>query len=319
MSEHCELCEGARLTTWYHEDEVCWVADCEICAVPMVVWRRHGTDPTDEERRHMSDALAGVADRVLGARNWSFDGVMRQIPDHFHVHARDRLWWQRRMMGIVRRISFRDRSDAGRQLAQRLEELDLDDPVIEGMARGGIPVGFEIAAKLGSPLDVIVVRKLGHPAQPELGMGALAEGGVRVVNEELVARLEVSDELIDRVATAEEAELERRLAVYRGRRPPVEISNRTVVLVDDGLATGFTALAALRSLRERGARRCVLAVPVAPPGAVAKLENEADQIVCLAVTERFFGISEWYSDFRQVSDEEVVALLEESRPTGTTS
>jgi predicted phosphoribosyltransferase len=319
MSKRCELCEAAKLTTWYHDDDVCWVAECEICAVPMVVWRRHGTDPPETERQHMSEALATVADRVLGARNWSFDGVMRQIPDHFHVHARDRFWWQRRMMGIVRKMSFRDRTDAGRQLAERLEGLGVEDPVVEGMARGGVPVGFEIALKLGAPLDVVVVRKLGHPAQPELGMGALSEGGVRVVNDELVARLGVPDDLIDRVASQEQAELERRLAVYRGARPPVEIEDRTVVLVDDGLATGFTALAALRSLRERGARRCVLAVPVAPPGAVAKMESVADQVVCLAVTERFFGISEWYSDFRQVSDDEVVALLERSRASGTPS
>jgi len=205
---------------------------------------------------------------------------------------------------------FRDRSDAGRQLAASLEKLDLGDAVVLGMARGGVPVAFEIASALNAPLDVIVVRKLGHPDQPELGLGALAEGGVRVVNAPLVEQLEVPEATIDRVASAESAELERRLAAYRGDRPAVEVAGRAAIVVDDGLATGFTALAAIESLRRRGARRVVLAVPVGPPGAVATLERAADDVVCLEVSERFFGISEWYVDFGQVQDEEVVDLLE---------
>lgn len=205
---------------------------------------------------------------------------------------------------------FRDRTDAGKQLAARLKKFQLGRPVIVGMARGGVPVALEIADVLGAPLDVIVVRKLGHPSQPELGMGALAEGGVRVLNTVLISHLEVSEALIDQVAAKEGAELERRLAAYRGERSAVEVTDRSVVVVDDGLATGFTALAAVESLRRRGAGPVVLAVPVAPPSAIAALEVAADDVVCLDMSERFSGISEWYADFRQVSDEEVVQLLE---------
>lgn len=205
---------------------------------------------------------------------------------------------------------FRDRTDAGRQLAARLAGMELDRPLVFGMARGGVPVAFEIAKALEAPLDVIVVRKLGHPSQPELGMGAIAEGGVRVVNRSLVSQLEVPESLIDRVADREAEELERRLATYRGGRPPEPIEGRTVVVVDDGLATGFTALAAVESLRKRGAKRVVLAVPVGPPGAVMALRASADDVVCVDVSERFFGISEWYMDFHQVPDEEVIKLLE---------
>jgi putative phosphoribosyl transferase len=206
-------------------------------------------------------------------------------------------------------MTFRDRADAGRQLAGRLRGLELEHPVVEAMARGGVPVGYQIARVLRAPLDVIVVRKLGHPSQPELGLGALAEGGVRVVNTRLVSQLQVGEEVIDRVASLEEIELGRRLAAYRGDRHPVEVTGRTVVVVDDGLATGFTALAAIEAMRRRGASRVVLAVPVAPPGALSMMHSAADDVVCLEATERFFGISEWYGDFRQVPDEEVVALL----------
>jgi putative phosphoribosyl transferase len=207
-------------------------------------------------------------------------------------------------------MAFRDRADAGERLAEELANLRLEDPVVLGMARGGIPVGFEVARKLEAPLEVIVVRKLGHPRQPELGMGAIAEGGVRVVNERLVEQLGVTGELLDRVAAREATELERRLSTYRGGRRPVSVEGRTAVVVDDGLATGFTALAAVKAVRGRGARRVVVAVPVAPPAPVRALEREADEVVCLEVTEHFFGLSEWYRDFRQVSDAEVVSLLE---------
>jgi putative phosphoribosyl transferase len=209
-------------------------------------------------------------------------------------------------------LTFRDRTDAGIQLGEQLAKLDLPDPVVVGMARGGIPVGFEIAKAFEAPLDVIVVRKLGHPAQPELGLGALAEGGVRVINTDLVSQLQVPQSLIDQVAAREQIELDRRVSAYLGDRPAVAVNGRTVIVVDDGLATGFTALAAVEAMRKRGARRVVLAVPVAPPSAVATLRAVADEVACLDVTERFFGISEWYSDFRQVSDDEVVELLEKA-------
>jgi putative phosphoribosyl transferase len=211
-------------------------------------------------------------------------------------------------------MTFLDRRDAGQRLAALLEDRvagvrDRDKPVVVGMARGGVPVAFEVAHALDAPLDVVVVRKLGHPRQPELGLGAIAEDGVRVVNAELARQLEVDEHMIDAVAAREATELDRRLHAYRGDRPPVPVEGRTAIVVDDGLATGFTARAAVEVMRRRGATRVVLAVPVAPPGAVAALRNVADDVVCVETTRRFVGISEWYSDFHQVSDEEVARLL----------
>jgi putative phosphoribosyl transferase len=218
-------------------------------------------------------------------------------------------WSARPKRGSKTTMAFRNRTEAGRVLGEKLARLGLEPPVVLGMARGGVPVAFEVARVLRAPLDVLVVRKLGYPSQPELGIGAIAEGGIRVVNDRLVSQLHVGDELIDRVASHEGRELERRLSVYRGDRDAVEVRGRTVIVVDDGLATGSTAVAAVRALKARGAGRVVLAVPVAPPGAVEALRAEADDVVCVEVTERFFGISEWYDDFHQVSDEEVVRLL----------
>jgi len=209
-------------------------------------------------------------------------------------------------------VTFVDRRDAGRRLAALLAGVTGEGeapPVVVGMARGGVPVACEIARALGAPLDVVVVRKLGHPDQPELGLGAIAESGVRLVNAVLVEQLHVTDAVIDAVAARELDELERRLHVYRGDRPPVAVAGRTVVLVDDGLATGFTARAAVEVMRRRGAARVVLAVPVGPPAAVAALEAVADEVVCAEVTEQFFGISEWYEDFHQVGDDEVARLV----------
>src|ERR1700722_19720067 len=210
-------------------------------------------------------------------------------------------------------MAFVDRRDAGRRLAALLLEsvvagslnddgsIEGERSVVMGMARGGGPVGFEVASALGSPLDVVVVRKLGHPQQPELGLGAIAEDGVRLVNDALVDKLEVPDDVIDAVAARQTIELERRLAAYRGDRPPVPVQGRTAVVVDDGLATGFTARAAVEVMRRRSAARVVLAVPVAPPDAVEALSTVADEVVCIETTERFFGLSEWYEDFTQVS------------------
>ncbi len=217
-------------------------------------------------------------------------------------------------------MAFLDRRDAGRRLAAVLKDSGAiagtgpdrspeESPVVMGMARGGVPVAFEVAAALGAPLDVLVVRKLGHPRQPELGLGAIAEDGVRVLNSALVRRLAVPDDVIDAVTRRETVELERRLVAYRGARPPVPVRGRTAVVVDDGLATGFTARAAIEVVRSRGAARVVLAVPVAPPDTVATLGEVADDVVCVDVTEHFFGLSEWYDDFAQVSDDEVARLL----------
>ncbi len=209
-------------------------------------------------------------------------------------------------------MRFRDRADAGRTLGPLVAALDLDRPVVLGMARGGVAVASEVATELGAPLDVLVVRKLGYPPQPELAMGALGEGGVRVVNAELLAQLGVPETVVDEVATSEALELDRRLHAYRGDRPPLDVRGRSVVVVDDGLATGATARAAVSVVRARGATPVVLAVPVAPPAAVRALQADADDVVCAEVSARFLGIGEWYDDFRQVSDDEVRRLLDES-------
>ena len=209
-------------------------------------------------------------------------------------------------------MRFRDRSDAGRQLAAAIRDELSPDPgtaVVVGMARGGVSVAYEVAHGLGAPLDVVVVRKLGHPRQPELGMGAIAEEGVRLVNDTLVHQLRVTDEMLDTVAARERPELERRVEAYRGGRPPVAVDGRLAIVVDDGLATGFTARAAVEVVRRRRAARVVLGVPVGPPDTVAELRGVADDVVCVEVSDHFVGLSEWYDDFHQVSDAEVARLL----------
>lgn len=206
-------------------------------------------------------------------------------------------------------VPFRDRLDAGSRLADALGPLALDRPVVLGMARGGVAVAAVVARVLEAPLDVLVVRKLGHPRQPELALGAIGEGGVRVLNAALVAQLAVPERVIEDVAAREGAELERRLAAYRGGRPALDLSGRTAVVVDDGLATGATARAAVAVVRRQDAARVVLGVPVAPPAAVALLQTVADDVVCVEVSERFTGLSQWYDEFHQVTDEEVRALL----------
>jgi predicted phosphoribosyltransferase len=214
-------------------------------------------------------------------------------------------------------VAFVDRRDAGRQLAAllaRSRRFGIDErrdqpPVVLGMARGGVPVAFEVAAALEAPLEVVVVRKLGYPRQPELGLGAIAEDGVRLVNDALVRRLQVTQDMLDGVAARQKIELDRRLAVYRGDRPPVSVAGRTAIVVDDGLATGFTARAAVEVMRRRAAARVVVGVPVAPPDALEALGEVADDVVCVETTSRFFGLSEWYEDFAQVDDDEVARLL----------
>jgi predicted phosphoribosyltransferase len=204
---------------------------------------------------------------------------------------------------------FADRAHAGRRLAEVLAPWAATSPVVVGMARGGVPVAYEVARALGAPLDVVVVRKLGHPDQPELGLGALGEDGVRIVNAPMVARLAVPDEVIDSVAGRETVELERRRDLYRGGRPPVTVTGRPVIVVDDGLATGFTARAAVEVMRRRRAGRVVVAVPVGSPEAVASLGDVADDVVVVETAEEFSGISQCYGDFRQLGDDEVARLL----------
>jgi putative phosphoribosyl transferase len=204
---------------------------------------------------------------------------------------------------------FSDRSDAGRRLARRLERLRGEDVVVLGLPRGGVPVAFEIAEALDAPLDVIVVRKLPVPSQPELGMGAIGEGGVRIVNEAIVRAALVSARELTTIETVERAELDRQLGCYRGGRQRVPLIGRTAIVVDDGIATGATAWAACRVARLLGARRVVMAVPVAPPRWTVELRDVADQQICLDTPAPFYGIGEWYRDFTQVTDAEVADYL----------
>jgi putative phosphoribosyl transferase len=204
---------------------------------------------------------------------------------------------------------FRDRRDGGRQLAARLAHLRDADPIVVGLPRGGLPVAFEVARALGAPLDVIVVRKLGVPFQPELGMGAIGEGGVRVLNDDVVRLARVGPAEIEEVETRERRELERRAHLYRSGRPMIPLAGRTVIVVDDGIATGGTARAALEVARAHGASRVVLAVPVAPPETVAELSSVADEIVTVDTPSPFSAVGQWYTQFTQVDDDEVVAYL----------
>jgi putative phosphoribosyl transferase len=211
-------------------------------------------------------------------------------------------------------MRFRDRADAGRQLAWRLQQYRTEAPVVVGLPRGGMPVAAEVAHALEAPLDVLVVRKLGCPWQPELALGAVGEGGALVLNPALIASIGLAPHDLADVIRAERGELERRLARYRGNRPAVPVAGRTVIVVDDGLATGATARAAIRVLRQREARRIVLAVPVAPPETVTALGVVADAVVALDTPRAFLAIGQCYDDFGQTSDQEVTRLLGAREP-----
>ena len=208
---------------------------------------------------------------------------------------------------------FEDREDAGRKLAERLSRYRDERPVVFALPRGGVPVGYEIASSLGVPLEVLVARKLGAPGQPEFGIGAVAPDGVRVLNEEVVRRLGIPDEYVERITEWETAEVERRLRHFRGERPEPDVRGRTVILVDDGLATGVTARAAIEALRRREPRRLVLAAPVCAAQTAELLAPEVDELVCLEVPPDLGAIGFWYRDFAQTPDEEVIELLERAR------
>jgi putative phosphoribosyl transferase len=216
-------------------------------------------------------------------------------------------------MSVVHR--FRDRHEAGRELAARLEQLRSERPLVLGLPRGGVPVAYEVATALGAPLDVIVVRKLGVPFQPELGMGAIGERGVKVLNESIVDAARVTAAELAAVEAQEAREVARRARRYRGDRPAADVNGRTVVIVDDGLATGGTARAAIRIARAQGAARIVLAVPVGAPEVVRALEDDADFVVAVLEPAHLGGVGAWYVDFTQTSDNEVVTLLAAARAT----
>jgi putative phosphoribosyl transferase len=207
-------------------------------------------------------------------------------------------------------VRFQDRRDAGRRLASLLGSFRDELPVIVGIPRGGVPVAAEVARELGAPLDVTVVRKIGAPQNPEFAIGALAEGGVHVLSDRTVRALGFSAAALQALIARAEGELVERLLRYRGAREPAPLSGRTVILVDDGLATGLSALAAVQSLRTRGATHVILAVPVAAPESAEELRRHADEVVCVEEPAELWAVGYWYEDFRPTTDEEVSTLLE---------
>ncbi len=211
-------------------------------------------------------------------------------------------------------VRFRDRRDAGRRLAAALRSEVGRDVLVLGLARGGVPVAYEVAQRLRAPLDVLVVRKLGLPGQEELAMGAIGPGGAILLNEQVVRPLQVPKAVIDRVAAREQREVERRERAYRGGRPVLDVRGRHVVVVDDGLATGASMRAAVASLRKQGARRITVAVPVGSPESCEDLLAEADDVLCMATPESFCAIGPFYEDFSPTSDEEVRDLLARGQP-----
>ena len=206
---------------------------------------------------------------------------------------------------------FADRIDAGERLAKGLAHLAGSECVVLAIPRGGVIVGEVIARELGAPLDVVVPRKIGAPGNPELAIGAVAPG-IRVLDPRMVGALGVTDRYLDREIAEQEAEIERRQRAYRGGRPPQPVEGRVAIVVDDGVATGSTAVAALRWARARGAERVVLAVPVAPPQSLERLRAEADEVVVLETPQPFLAVGEWYRDFDQTTDEQVVSALARS-------
>lgn len=215
--------------------------------------------------------------------------------------------------GLARRnarSTFRDRREAGQVLAEELASYrGMDDLVVLGLARGGVPVGWEVASHLGAPLDVFLVRKLGVPQWQELAMGAIAIGGGVVVNDSLIRNLGISDEQLAAAIERETEELQRREQAYRGGRPPIDIAGKTAILVDDGIATGASMRAAVRAVRAAEPAQVVVAVPVGPPSACRELAEEADDVVCATMPPGFEAVGQVFEDFHQVTDDEVRELL----------
>jgi len=206
--------------------------------------------------------------------------------------------------------AFRNRAEAGQQLADRLEEYaGRDDIIVLGLPRGGVPVAYEVAKRLRAPLDVFIVRKLGVPGFEELAAGAIASGGVRVLNEDVMRAIPYASEAIEAITTKETGELQRREQIYREGRPAPELRDKIVILVDDGLATGATMRAAVKALRQRSAAKIIVAVPVAPPDTCQELAQEADEVICLSTPPFFQAVGQYYDDFSQTGDDDVRELL----------
>jgi putative phosphoribosyl transferase len=209
---------------------------------------------------------------------------------------------------------FKDRNHAGQILAKRLERYSAqNDILVMALPRGGVPVAFEIARELSAPLDVFLVRKLGLPGHPELAMGAIASGGIRVLNEDVIHGLSVPEDVIASVAESELQELERREQAYRGKQPGLDVHGKTIILVDDGLATGASMRAAVAGLKAQSPGRIIVAVPTASPDTCGEFESEVDEILCAVTPQPFLGVGIWYDDFSQTTDEEVRELLEKSK------
>jgi predicted phosphoribosyltransferase len=210
-------------------------------------------------------------------------------------------------------LPYRDRRDAGRQLARLLDRYaNQPDVLVLGLPRGGVPVAYEVAVALAAPLDVFLVRKLGVPGHEELAMGAIASGGVRVLNAELVADLKIMEDRLDAVVAREAAELARRDRLYRGDRPPPNVEGKTVIVVDDGLATGSTMLAAIAALHPQRPARLVCAVPISSRTVCEEIRGQVDEMICAATPDSFYAVGVWYEDFRPTSDDEVQALLRQA-------
>lgn len=211
--------------------------------------------------------------------------------------------------GKIPLARFADRRDAGRQLAVRLLPLAGEHPIVVGLPRGGIPVASEIATALQAPLEMLAVRKLGAPHNPEYGIGAIVEDGTRIFDPEALAALAIDGGVLQSIVARASEELRRRVVAYRGGRLPMQLRNRTVVVVDDGVATGVTDTAAIRAIRRQRPRRLILAVPVCAPDSLARLRKEADEMLCLIAPPQLSGVGEWYRDFSQIHDQEVIAAL----------
>ncbi len=207
---------------------------------------------------------------------------------------------------------FKDRIDAGVKMAKELLDYKKDNPIILAIPRGGVVAGFEVAKKLGAPLDIVVPRKIPAPYNPELGIGAVAQDGTIIIDQRIKEQLSISDEYIQEEAERQIKEIERRIKVYRGDKEPISVKDRVVILVDDGIATGVTMRAAIRSIRKQNPKKIVVAVPVGPPGTVRRIEEEADEVVSLITFEPFEAVGQFYIDFSQTSDSEVINLLQKT-------
>ena len=208
---------------------------------------------------------------------------------------------------------FADRVDAGRRLAAMLKDLVGTEAIVLAIPRGGVVVGYEVASALGLPLDIIIPRKIGAPSNPELAIGAMTEDGTVLLDDKLVEYLQVSEEYVEKESEIQKLEIQRRLKTYRGDIPYPSLKNRNVIIVDDGIATGSTMKAALASVRKRGAKTVVIAIPVGPPSTIRELEKEATRVVCLYTPESFYAIGQFYKDFTQTRDKEVANLLKLNR------